>query len=111
MASLLDARGPGFGVALGAGCVPHAACRQAPVRAGPAAGVFAVTPVEEVVATFLARRGVVGDLIGRQVRRSRQLLRRLVEGERRVLVGDDELAGGVQRCERRLRFDGELIER
>ena len=108
---LLDARGPALGVALGAGRVPRAADAEPPVRARAAAGVFAVTPVEEVVAAFLARRGVVGDLVGRQPRRGRQLLRRLVERERGVLVGDDELAGGVQRGERRLRLDGELVER
>ncbi len=92
------------------------ACRtppasQAPVCARTAAGVFAVAPVEQVVAALLARRGVVGDLVGWQARRGRQLLRRIVERQRCLLVGNDELAGGVQRCERRLRLDGELIER
>ena len=92
------------------------ACRRTvedepPVCARSAAGVFAIAPIEEVVAALLARRGVVGDFVGGQPGRARQLLRDLVERERFLALWDHKLAGGVQRGERRLRLDGELVER
>ena len=81
------------------------------MRARPDAGVFAVAPIEQVVAAFLARGGVVGDFVGGQARPLRQLLRQLVEVVRQLAVGHLELAAGMQLGKRRLRLDGELIER
>ena len=63
--------------------------------------ILAVAPVEEVVPALLARRGMVGDLVGRQAGRLGQLLRQLVEGARQLLIGHLELAAGVQLRERR----------
>ena len=54
---------------------------------------------------------MVGDLIGRQAARRADLLGQVVEIARGVLVGNDELAGGMQRGERRLVLDRELVER
>ena len=53
---------------------------------------------------------MIGNLVGRHAVRSADLLRDVVEGARGVLVGRLELAGGMERRERRFRFDRELIE-
>ena len=55
--------------------------------AGADAGIFAVAPVDEVVARFGARPGVVRDLVGRQAVRLADLLRHVVEDPRLVVVG------------------------
>ena len=93
-ASTRSAQRSGLRSVLVAYRVPLVAMR--PCAPGSAAGVFAVAPIEQVVAAFLARRGMVGNLVGGQTGGRRQLLRRLVESERRVLVRDHQLAGGVQ---------------
>ena len=93
------------------GGVARAGNHDPAVRARPDAGIFAVAPVEQVVAAFLAGGGVVGDLVGRQARRLRQLLRQLVEIVRQLAVGHPQLAAGMELGERRARLDGELIER
>src|SRR5262245_48349791 len=89
----------------------RAAEPQPAVRAGSATRILAVPPVEEVVPALLAGCRVIGDLVGRQPGGSGQLLRGIVESERRVIAGYDELARGMQRCKRRLRLDGELVKR
>src|SRR5208282_2224944 len=75
------------------------------------AGIFLRAPVDEIVAAFAAGARMVGNLIGRQAVRRADLLRRVVKGPRGILVGNFELARGMQRRERRVRLDGELIER
>src|SRR5208282_6277892 len=75
------------------------------------AGIFLRAPVDEIVAAFAAGARMVGNLIGRQAVRRADLLRRVVKGARGVLVGNFELARRMQRSERRLRLDGQLIER
>ena len=58
-----------------------------------------------------AGRGVVGDLVGGQAVRLGDLLRQRIELGGELAVGNGELAGRVQAEERRLRLDGELVER
>ena len=84
---------------------------QSSMRAWPAAGVFAIPPIEEVVAALLARRRVVGNLVGRQPGNGGQLLRDLEKGKRLLAFGHDELARGLQSGKRRLGLDRELVER
>ena len=54
---------------------------------------------------------VIGDLIGGKAGARADLLRRIIECPRGVLIGDRELAGGMERGERRILLDGQLIER
>ena len=81
------------------------------MRARADAGIFVIAPVDEIVPALGARPRVIGDLVGRQAARRRDLLRHVVERARAIVVRDDELAGRVQRGERRVLLDGELIER
>ena len=65
------------------------------VRAGAYARIFAIAPVEQVVAGFLAGHGVVGNLVGGQARLLRQFLREVVEiGGTVVRRGDKGAALG-----------------
>ena len=107
----LHQRRPALRIALRHGGLPRAVGDDAAVRSRPDAGVLAVAPVEQVVPALLARRGVVGDLVGRQARALGHLLRQLVEGARRLAIGHDELAARMQLGERRALLDGELVER
>ena len=99
----LDALGPALRLALGRRGVARAGDDDAAVRARPEPRIFAVAPVEQVVAAFLARGGVVGDLVGRQAGPLRQLLRQLVEVVRQLAVRHLELAAGMELGKRRLR--------
>ena len=54
---------------------------------------------------------MVGDLVGGQAVRGADLLRRVVESARHVLVRRFEFAGRMERRERRLLLDGQLIKR
>src|SRR5208282_6914744 len=75
------------------------------------AGILLRAPVDEIVPAFAARPRMVGNFIGRQAVRRANLLRGVIKGARGVLVGNFELARRVQRSERGLRLDGQLIER
>src|SRR5262249_43489522 len=81
------------------------------VSAGPDAGIFMCAPVDQIVPAFAAGARVIGNFVGWQAMRGADLLRRVVEDACGVLVRRLELAGGVERRERRLRLDRELIER
>ena len=81
------------------------------MRAGADAGIFVHAPIDEIVPALGARPRVIGNLVGRQAVRRADLLRHVVERARGVVVGHRELAGCMQRGERRVRLDGELIER
>ena len=63
------------------------------------------------MAAGVAAALVVGDLVGRETRRRRHLLRQVVERARRVVVGQRERAVPFQPPEGRALLDGELIER
>ena len=52
----------------GRGGVALAVDQQPAMRARADAGIFAIAPVDQVVAAFLAGAGVVGNLVGRQAR-------------------------------------------
>jgi hypothetical protein len=54
---------------------------------------------------------MVGNLVGGQAVRGADLLRRVVESARDVLVRRFEFAGRMERRERRLLLDGQLIKR
>ena len=111
VAERFDPHQPGFGPLLGRGGVAAAVDVEPAVRAGADAGIFVGAPVDEIVPALGAGPRVVGDLVGRQAGAVADLLRQVVERAAGVVVGNDELAGLVQRVERRLRLDGELIER
>src|SRR5262249_6545764 len=102
---------PALGYALSRGRVADAIDDQPPVCPGPAAGVFAVAPIEEIVTALLTGSGMIGNLIRRQPRRTRQLLRGFEQRQCLLALGHSELARGMQGGERRLRLDGELVER
>ena len=79
-------------------CASRPARRHEPaVRAGADAGIFAVAPIDEVVAALAAGAGVVRDFVGRQAARCRHLPRRLEEGEAGVLVGNASLPASCRR--------------
>ena len=111
VAELLDAHQPGLGPLFGRGGVAAAVDVEPAMRARADAGVFVLAPVDEIVPALGARPRVIGNLVGRQAGAAADLLRQVVERAAGVVVGNDELAGLVQRVERRVRLDGELIER
>src|SRR5262249_57483871 len=88
----------------------HAGEAGRAVGAGPEAGVFVRSPIDEIVPAFGARPRMVGNLVGRQARARADRLRRVIERAGGVVVGDDELARRMQRRKRRVLLDGELIE-
>ena len=102
VAERLDPHQPGFGLFLGHGGVAAAVDVDPAVGAGTDAGVFVGAPVNQVVPAFGAGPGVIGHLVGRQAGVRANLLRQIVERAAGVIVGNDELAGLVQRVERRL---------
>ena len=79
--------------------------------AGTDAGIFVRPPVDEIVPALGAGPRMIGNLVGRQAVRRADLLRGIVERARDVVVGRLELARRMQGGERRVRLDGELIER
>ncbi len=81
------------------------------MRARPDAGIIVAAPIDEIVPALGARSCVIGYLIGRQAGRVADRLREVVEIARQILVGHIELAGLMQREERRVRLDGQLIKR
>src|ERR1700688_314923 len=54
---------------------------------------------------------MIGNLISWQAFTCADLLREIVEIASKIVVRNDQLAGFVQRCERRVRLDGQLIKR
>ena len=111
MAERLDPHQPGLRPLLGRGGAALAVDVEPAVRARPDAGIFVRAPVDEIVPALGARPRVVGNLVGGQAGVRADLLRRVVERAAEILVRHDELAGRVQRGERRVLLDGELIER
>src|ERR1700733_10926095 len=84
---------------------------EAPMRARTDARIFAVTPIDEVVAALAARTCVGRKLIGRETSRIGQFPRRLEQGEAQLFVRQLKLARVTQALEHGVRFDGQLIER
>ena len=111
MPVVLDAGEPSLRALFGRGCMPVAVDIEPAMRARPDAGIFVRAPVDEIVPALGARPRMIGNLIGRQPVRRADLLRRVVKRARGIVVGHFELAGRMQRGERRLRLDGQLIER
>ena len=116
VAARLDPHEPGLrpffggdGVA-GAGDIEPANV-QATMGARSDAGIFVGAPIDEIVPAFAAGPRMIGDLVGRKAVRRADLLRRVVKRARGVLVGSFELAGRMQRGERRVQLDGQLIKR
>ncbi len=98
MAVGLDAREPGFGAFFRRGGVAfagdvEATNVQSTMSAGSDAGIFLGAPVDEIMPALAAGPGVVGDFVRRQAVRGADLLRRVVERARVILVGHGELAG------------------
>ncbi len=91
--------------------MPTAIQHEAAVCAGAHAHIFPIAPVQQVVSAFLAGRRVIGDLVGRQPGPLGHLLGDLVERQRRVGVGHGEPPRRMQLGERRLRLDGQLVQR
>ena len=108
---VLDAREPTFRALFRRGGVAVAVDVEPAMRARPDAGIFVHAPVNEIVPALGARPRVIGNLIGRQAMRRADVLRRVVERAGGVVVGHAKLAGRMERSERRVRLDGELIKR
>ena len=81
------------------------------VSARSDAGVFLGAPVDEVMPAFAAGPGVIGNLVGRQAVRRANLQGGVVKLAAEIVVGNDELARGMERGKRRVLLDGQLIER
>ena len=101
VAPCLDRRQPGLRHRLGNGDDPRSVFDEAAMCARADADIFAVAPIGEIMAAFRARLRVVGDLVGRQTMAGGDILREAVEIGGLVVVRHDELAGGLQRVERR----------
>src|SRR5215470_12263484 len=100
-----------FGMPLGRRRLAHPGREHAAVGARADAGPLAIAPIGQIVLALLARLSVVGDLVGWQSRGPRQVLRQRVEVSRCLSIWDAQLPAPVERCERRVRLDRELIER
>ena len=72
---------------------------------------FTRAPVDEIVPAFLARAGMVGDLVGGQPRLPGQGERDVPHVGPFILGREIELATGRQSGKTRAGLDGELIER
>src|SRR6478736_1394923 len=88
-----------------------AAKGDAAMGAGTDANIVVASPIEQVVARLSSDPRVVRHFVGRQASAIAQLLGEEIEGLGLLAVRDCEIAGGMQRGERRARLDGELIER
>ena len=106
-----DARKPRLRALLGFGGVTAPVDSEPAVGAGPDAGVIVAAPIDEIVPALGARPRVVGNFVGRKTRGGADRLRQVVEVARQIFVRQRQLSRLVQAEERRLRFDGELIER
>ena len=111
VACRLHAHQPAFRALVGFGRVAAAVDIEPAMRARPDAGIFVAAPIDQIVPAFGARPRVVGNFVGRQAGLGADRLREVVEIARGVVVGNDELAGFVQTEKRRVRLDGQLIER
>ena len=92
-------------------CLAVLALRQPAVRAGANARIFAIAPVEQVVARFLSRCCVVRDLVGGQSRPLGQFLCQVVEIGGAVVGGRHQASAFVEIEIGRAGLDGELVER
>src|SRR4029079_12398765 len=68
-------------------------------------------PVNQIVPALSAAPRMIGNLVGWQAGIGANGLREIIEIAREILVRNGELARPVQAEERRVRFDGQLIER
>ena len=68
-------------------------------------------PVNQIVPALRAGPRMIGNLVSRQAGIGANGLREIIEIAREILVRNGELARPVQAEERRVRFDGQLIER
>ena len=107
----LDAHEPGLRPFFRRCRVPVALDIESPVGARPDAGIFLGAPIDEVVPAFAAGPRVVGNLVGRQAVRGANLQGGVVQLAAEIVVGNDELARGMERGKRRVLLDGQLIER
>ena len=111
MAVAFDALQPRLRALFGRGRMPVAVDIEPAMRARPNAGIFVRAPIDEIVPAFGTGPGMIGDLVSRQPVRGADVLRRIVECARGIIVGSFQFAGRMQRGERRLRLDGQLVER
>ena len=107
----LHAHQPAFRPPLGFRRIAASAEVEPAMRARSDAGIFVAAPIDQIVPALGARPRVIGNFVSRQAGVGADYLREIVEIAREILVGDRELAGGVQAEKGRLRFDGELIKR
>src|SRR5690606_6045895 len=85
---------------------------QAAMRAGADAGPVAGAPVDQVVPTFGAGAGMVGDFVGGEAGGGRHLLRQGVEVGGEVLIWQAaQEAAAVAIAKGGAILDGQLIER
>src|SRR5208337_4644586 len=78
---------------------------------GPNPEIIAITPICEIVAALVSRRGVVRHLIGWKSGRLAHLLRYVIKVRRQVRPRYSKLPAPTEIEEGSLRLDGKLIER
>jgi hypothetical protein len=91
--------------------MPVAVDIEPAVSARPDAGVFLGAPINEVMPAFAAGPRVVGNLVGGQAVGGTDLQGRVLKFAAEIVVGNDELARGMERGKRRGLLDGQLVER
>ena len=96
-------------VALGRADVPPAPPARVAVRRAADGGVVALAPIEEVVATLVARARPVRDLVPAHAGGVQTVVGQLVLLGLVVVVGRGAFAGGDHLAERRARLHGERV--
>src|SRR5205823_11447176 len=108
---LFDRGKPGFGSAALLGCELSAVARDPAMRAGADAEIVLVAPVSQVVPTFGAGPGVVGDFIGRHPGSKEPPLGNFEQRGCRVFIGRESLTALGAVTEGGAGLDRQLIER
>ena len=106
VAERLDPHQPGFRAFLGRGGAPRAVHHETPMRARTDAGIFAIAPVDQVVAALGARPRVVGHLVGRQAGTRAMIEGEVVEVASEIVVRQYEFPARMQGREGRVGLDG-----
>ena len=81
------------------------------MRTGADAGVVAITPIGQIMPCLRIRARVIGNLIDRKPKFSRDLLCYFIHVRRQFVVRQNHLTRLMQRFEWRALFDGKLVER
>ncbi len=102
---------PAFRSLLGRGGDSSAALDDAAMGARTDADIIVAAPIDQIVPAFGTGARVVGNLVGDKAGLVADFLCGVVEDARALVVRSHQLAACLQREERGVGFDGELIER